>query len=288
MRTLRKRANDIDYAEDKENRDVNPQPKRAKKSSAETKKSKASAQTVKKGGSSSKKSPEKLYNGAVTSIEKAYKSLEKKIKPNFGSVTSDSFADAMVDRASTAKALLNMPPDGGRYAFNLLMYLGDNSYGGQDLSYTTKFCGCGAAGSYSKLDELMLQAIDACIEAEKGADNSDPTSTTEENAAAEQAFVDEQAAADELAALERAIAHKSRPNKSEYNERVKWRRAAFREKVENARRRRDVVVDWKTNALKDLEETKEHLSGFGIDKYYFPKSISKMRELTGQSADEDA
>lgn len=299
MVSLRKRAAPVDYTEDKENR-VEVQPaKRAKKAATNSKatkaaesatetgdsaakrananprKAKSTSSTTKAGNGATKKSPsnEKLYKTTVGAVDKKYKSLEKLIKPNSCHVSSDSFASAMLSYRSDVENLLGTPSDGPRHAFNLLMYLGDNSYGGQDLGYTAKFCGSGGAHSvYSRMDDLMLKVIDARIDAETNGSDAGPAD------AEEQSFVAEHEEADELAALQCLIAHKSMPNKSARNQLVKLRRAEFHEKVQNARRKREVVKDWKANAVGDIEDTRKYLGGFGIDENYFTKSLDKLEE----------
>jgi hypothetical protein len=53
--------------------------------------------------------------------------------------------------------------------------------------------------------------------------------------------------------------------------------------------RRAVVQDWVAVALQDLEEERDHLALYGVDKY-FPNSIDRLKELKrseSSTADEE-
>lgn len=70
-----------------------------------------------------------------------------------------------------------------------------------------------------------------------------------------------------------------RPNESERNKIDKWRRADFQRKVERARRRRDTETDWKSNALRELVNTRDYIEKYGIGEHYFCQSIARLKEL---------
>lgn len=45
------------------------------------------------------------------------------------------------------------------------------------------------------------------------------------------------------------------------------------------RKRRDTVVDWVGNALKDLKETREEIGQYGIGDHFLKESLEKMKRM---------
>ncbi|KAF2671101.1 hypothetical protein BT63DRAFT_453484 [Microthyrium microscopicum] len=81
--------------------------------------------------------------------------------------------------------------------------------------------------------------------------------------------------AEELKDMEEYIAQKKSQhgNKSERKRLDKFRRGAFKEKVENARIQREQAVEWKALAAKEIKETQEFIDGYGLEEYFLTNAL---------------
>jgi len=84
----------------------------------------------------------KKYNTAIAAVNKAYKKLERGYRDNptpMHDVTTDECAAKMLDYLPVVKELMAMPPDEPKYAYCLLMYLGEHAHA--DLQWRAKQSG---------------------------------------------------------------------------------------------------------------------------------------------------
>ncbi|KAI9720243.1 MAG: hypothetical protein M1812_003061 [Candelaria pacifica] len=86
-------------------------------------------------------------------VRKAYEKLDEQIVDQWCGITSDDFIEAMAKFIPSAKRLSRLP-EGPELAFDLLVELGENSYGHLEEPHG---CGEGRPHLYHELDEAMLQ-----------------------------------------------------------------------------------------------------------------------------------
>jgi hypothetical protein len=109
-----------------------------------------------------KKNPEQAYQKTIAEVDKKIKLLNaeaKKQDPNYLSVTSDEYSEAMVQFLPEAIRLSEMDEKGVRCAFNLLLHLAWNAYG--DINASFKMSGYGEhERTYPLMDDQMIKIIE--------------------------------------------------------------------------------------------------------------------------------
>jgi hypothetical protein len=243
--------------------DVEERPR--KKASGEKKSAKKMADPKKQ----STKTARQTYTSLLGKVDKKVGELDRKCKaqgPNGKSFNSDDYAKAMAGFLPEVIDLSNM--DGGaKFAFNLVLYLGEHAHG--DFYMCVKMCGYGGSKKpYNALDEVMLGLIERRKDeaTENDAQAVDATSFP----LVPHRWTEADADVGEFKT--------GRPNKQQRNQIVRQRQEWMKERSKKARERRETTKDWVSNALVELTDERDYLDGFGLDGYFI-KSIAQLEEL---------
>ncbi|KAI1103916.1 hypothetical protein F4804DRAFT_213079 [Jackrogersella minutella] len=232
----------------------------------------AKKSTARKPAAKKDPTPNKQYKDALKKVDKLFNGLVKRYKPNPTSfpVTADDFAAAMACIIPEVKKLRETSPAA---AFNLLLDMGEHSYG--DLDGSVKASGYGDTEEpFKKMDDLLLELITA----RRGADGEVLTKTTDEAYKVEPPHSDIQYS--EEREVRRSLG-KKRPNKQEWGQLDRARLSDLRNLFNLRRDRREAADDWVGNALNDIIETGGRIDQYGIGTHYFHKSIGALAEIKG-------
>jgi hypothetical protein len=243
--------------------DVEERPR--KKAGGEKKSAKKMADPKKQGA----KAARQTYTSILGKVDKKVGELDRKCKaqgPNGKKFNSDDYAKAVAEFLPEVIDLSNM--DGGvKFAFNLVLYLGEHAHG--DFYMCIKMCGYGGSKKpYNALDEVML----GLIERRKDEATEDDVQAVEATSLplVPHRWTEADADVGEFKT--------GRPNKQQRNQIVRQRQEWMKERSKKARERRETTKDWVCNALVELIDEKNYLDGFGLDGY-FVKSIARLEEL---------
>jgi len=230
----------------------------------------------------------KKYKKTIAAVDKEYKKLERGYKDNptpMNGVTSDEWAAKMLDHLPVVKELMAMRPDGPKYAYCLLMYLGEHAHA--DLEWGMKQCGWGDAGEpHQELDECMLDVIRARLDVErKGDGNGDAAGPS--GGARDQ--YDDDVTKKEWAEADswREVMDKrpAKMSKRRWSEEVSMRREYRQFRLEQQIDRREKEVNWIPRAVEDLKKKRKDLGDYGLDKF-FTKGFDELRRLNGEDVPE--
>lgn len=220
------------------------------------------------------KAATKPYNDALKAIDKRFKTLLKRYKPNptiWSGVTSDDFAAAMAKFLPTVDKILDSgAAEAPKLAFNLLMVMGEHSYG--DLEACCKSSGWGETDEpFQEIDAKMVEVIGRRLEREgSGLGNAEEVEVEAEPES-------------ELKAIMSLVEGKSRPNKQERGWIEKARRNDLLAGFEWRQQRRQEARDWVGIALEELRETRKEIDRYGIGVHFFTKSIERLEGAKGGS-----
>lgn len=216
------------------------------------------------------KSPKESYDKAIDKIEKKADSLDKRVKAgsvNKPSITSDNYAAAMTAFNKDVLDLLEMDPEGPRFAFNLMLSIGEHSHG--DLNWGFKMSGYGDSEvPYSCMDKIMLQVIERLVK-----DGAPTTIGMEEPSlpTVSHRFTEKDA-------MVGPMKTSGGPNKQQRGwiakQSVEWQR----ERSQALKERREQAQDWVTNGLNELVDHRDYIEQYGLEGY-FTESIVKLKEL---------
>ncbi|KAI2472381.1 hypothetical protein F4781DRAFT_383458 [Annulohypoxylon bovei var. microspora] len=217
--------------------------------------------------------PAKLYKDALKSVDKTFNGYMKKYKLNptpWDGITADDFAQAMTSFIPTARELAEVSP---AFAFNLVLDLGEHSYG--DLDATVKAAGFGESEKpHQELDELLVSLITTRVGADANAGKVP-------GQAYAVALPHAEVCVEERALRKMLRGKRDGPNKRERGLLDRARRDGLKTLFETRRERRETVEDWAGNALNDLLETGGRIDQYGIGRHYFRKSIDLLAEVKG-------
>ena len=243
--------------------DVEERPR--KKAGGEKKSAKKMADPKKQGA----KAARQTYTSILGKVDKKVGELDRKCKaqgPNGKKFNSDDYAKAVAEFLPEVIDLSNM--DGGvKFAFNLVLYLGEHAHG--DFYMCIKMCGYGGSKKpYNALDEVML----GLIERRKDEATEDDVQAVEGTSLplVPHRWTEADADVGEFKT--------GRPNKQQRNQIVRQRQEWMKERSKKARERRETTKDWVCNALVELTDERDYLDGFGLDGYFI-KSIARLEEL---------
>jgi hypothetical protein len=208
----------------------------------------------------------KLYKDSTKAIEAALKVLDGKVRklgPNTRAITTDTYAKGSLKHLKPVKELEKM--DGGLIpAFNLMLYVADASH--NDCDTTVKMCGYGdSEAPFGVLDAQLLDLIE-----KRHAQT--PATRQETLPSVPKRWTKQDAEVGEFKT--------GRPNKQQYGQMERQKLEWNKDRREQKSERRAVVDNWVAVALQDLEEERDHLAQYGVEKY-FPKSIDRLKELMG-------
>ncbi|KAI8304856.1 hypothetical protein K4K61_005832 [Colletotrichum sp. SAR11_59] len=244
-------------------------PRKVAKSASTKPKTTAKASAAKKPAAqkAKAKSPNKTYDEAIKSIDKTYAQFLKKYKPN-GSWTADEFSAGFARLLPMAQAIKD---ESLPLAFNLILDIGEHSYG--DVDYGAKTCGYGDTDEpFQAMDNALLEIIESRLEDCTDHECNDVAfilSPTTDDMGTSQ---------DEL---REALKPKGIRNKSQFLMNDRARRGDQQLLMTRRRTRRVDTVDWAGNALNDLSETRRRIDSWGLGKHYFAKSIAKLSAIKG-------
>ncbi|RFU31825.1 hypothetical protein B7463_g4521, partial [Scytalidium lignicola] len=218
-------------------------------------------------------SAQEEYKEAIKSVDKKFNELLRLQEPNpteFHGVTSDTISSVMASSflPITKKILDSSPPA----AFNLLMYIGEHSYGDVETCFKSSGFG-GTQEPFREMDDVMVEIINR----RHGAIGDDGIP----QAAQEEFNVEASEDEGELLYFLKMLGEK-RPNKSEYSKIKKFRRADLKNRFKRRGVRREKAEDWVSVALRDLVETRDRIEQYGIGRHFFPQSIARLAELKGK------
>ncbi|KAF4474936.1 hypothetical protein CGGC5_v016495 [Colletotrichum fructicola Nara gc5] len=204
---------------------------------------------------------------SIKSIDKTYAQFLKKYKPN-GSWTADEFSAGFARFLPMAQ---NLKDESLPLAFNLILDIGEHSYG--DVDYGAKTCGYGDTDEpFQAMDNALLEIIESRLKDCTGNDCNDVAfilSPTTDDMGTSQ---------DEL---REALKPKGIRNKSQFLMNDRARRGDQQLLMTRRRTRRMDTVDWAGNALNDLSETRRRIDSWGLGEHYFAKSIAKLSAIKG-------
>jgi len=208
----------------------------------------------------------KAYTALVKAVTKQFTAMLKKQKvpPRGGRcpITADDYADAMAGHLPEVDKILELSP---KHAFLAILYLADHAYG--DIESCAKSAGYGdTEPAFQEMDALLYKTINARLVV-------DPPRFDVEGDPGKKKL----RYGGELAAYRRLLGRYPR-NKREFLEVKKLRRADLRDRNEKMRERREVALDWISNSLEDIAETKKAINPYGIGLEFFKKSIKEMEE----------
>lgn len=208
----------------------------------------------------------KQYKDTLTTIDKSYIALEKRISHDDRGPTVPMFADAMVKILPEVNKLISASP---RCALSAMVYLSLHAYAGSDLGCWAKIGGSSfeTDDQWEKMDETMLGIVDKMNEAQAGSEAVVAMSVKQDELM------------QEYLALLQSIAHEDEPTNAERNQIVKCRRKAYKEYCENILLETESAEDWKKCLLCVLTAMKERLHSFGLDDSFYNRSIEKLQEL---------
>jgi hypothetical protein len=208
----------------------------------------------------------KFYKDSIKAIEADLKALDaqvRKLGPNTREITTDTYADKSLDHLKSVEELEKV--DGGLSpAFNLMLYVADASH--NDCQTTVKMSGFGDSEEpFGILDARPLDLIEK-RHAQSPATRQDELPTVPKRWTRQDADVGE--------------FKTGRPNKQQYGQMEKQKLEWNKDRREQKSERRAAVQDWVAVALRDLEEERDHLALYGVEKY-LPMSIDRLKELMG-------
>jgi len=152
-----------------------------------------------------------------------------------------------------------------KYAFNLLLYIGEHSHADTDYAHPRMSGFGGHETPYQKMDELLVAIISRRSQGYKqmkGAEIGLPVTSHRWS----------EADADV------GPFKTGPPNKQQWKAMHAQRKQWTKNRSAILRERREKAEDWASNALQELISEREHLAAFGL-KGYFTQSIAKLREL---------
>ncbi|CAD0106130.1 unnamed protein product [Aureobasidium uvarum] len=207
----------------------------------------------------------KLYKDSVKAIEAHLKILDGKVRkmsPNSRAISTDTYAQTSLKHLKPVKELEKM--DGGLVAaFNLAMYVADASH--TDCDTTSKMSGYGdSEAPFAELDEQLLDLIEK-------RNTQLPATRQDKLPAVPKRWT--------RADADVGVFKTGRPNKQQYGQMERQKLEWEKDRREKRGERRVIVDDWAAAALQDLEEERDYLEQYGVEKY-FPKSIARLTELS--------
>jgi hypothetical protein len=186
----------------------------------------------------------------------------KKMGPNSRAITSDTYAEAMVNFAKDVRKLMALD---ARFAFNLLLYIGPHAHGDLEASFGMSGYG-GTEGPFEELDEVMLEVI--ALRDDIPSSSNDHVSLPE----VRHRWTRDDAEVGEFKT--------GRPNKQQRGQIERQKAEWIKERNIEARARREKVEDWISNAIEELKGEQAAISPYGLEGY-FKKSISRLEEPKG-------
>jgi len=252
-----------------------------------TKKQKPTKKAALKKTTSGGKGAEQSYKKIIADVDKKVNSLDARVKkmgPNSRSVTSDDYAEAMVELVEDIESLSAMD---ARLALNGLLYIGRHAHGDRmkflnsgrlrlandmvQWKREKKKSGCGGTKEpFAELDDLMLSIF---------ADLKIPSAnSTNDSSLPKVPHCWTPADADV------GVFKTGRPNKQQRGQIDRQKASWMKERKVAAKERREKVEDWITNAIEELEGERVAIKDYGLDGN-FEKSIAKLVELkTGETS----
>jgi hypothetical protein len=235
-----------------------------------TKKAKTpAAKSAAKKAPEGKNAAEQLYKKIIASVDKKVSSLDAQVKkngPNSAAITSDHYADTMVKFIKDIEKLMAMGPDGARYAFNAILYIGPHAHG--DLEASWKMSGYGGTeGPFAELDDIMCDIIGLREDLDcAGKDDGVELLEVRHRWTIKDAEV--------------GVFKTGRPNKQQRGQIERQKATWIKERFEEARKRREAAQDWIANAIQELTEEGTDIERYGLERY-FKKSLARLEELRG-------
>lgn len=218
------------------------------------------------------KTAKQTYTSIIAKADKKVRELDRECTaqgPNGKWFTSDNYAVAMAGLIPEVVDLSKMD-DGIKFAFNLMLYLGEHSRG--DFYMCIKMCGYGGSEKpYKALDNAMLALIER-RQREVAEEAQDATSALDTPPLPPMPHRWTEADADV------GEFKTGRPNKQQRGQIVRQRQEWTKERSEKAKERRERAVDWVSNALLELIEERDYIAGYGLDGYFI-NSIARLEEL---------
>jgi hypothetical protein len=217
----------------------------------------------------SAKTAQQTYTSILGKVDKKVGELDRKCKaqgPNGKGFNSDDYAKAVAEFLPEVTDLSNM--DGGvKFAFNLVLYLGEHVHG--DFYMCIKMAGYGGSKKpYNALDEVMLGLIER--RKDEATENDVQAVEATSLPLVPHRWTEADADVGEFKT--------GRPNKQQRNQIVRQRQEWMKERSKKARERRETTKDWVCNALVELTDERDYLDGFGLEGYFI-KSIARLEEL---------
>jgi hypothetical protein len=211
------------------------------------------------------KAAEQLYKKIIGDVDKKVSGLDARVKkmgPNSRAITSDTYAEAMVNFAKDVRKLMALD---ARFAFNLLLYIGPHAHGDLEASFGMSGYG-GTEGPFEELDEVMLEVI--ALRDDIPSSSNDHVSLPE----VRHRWTRDDAEVGEFKT--------GRPNKQQRGQIERQKAEWIKERNIEARARREKVEDWISNAIEELKGEQAAISPYGLEGY-FKKSISRLEEPKG-------
>jgi hypothetical protein len=214
-----------------------------------------------------KKAAEQLYKKILDDVDKKVSSLDARVQkmgPNGRSITSDTYAEAMLKYIKDVQKLMAMGQDGARCALNAMLYIGPHAHG--DLEASWKMCGFGESEEpYKELDKVMLEVIALKEDVDcLGKDEGVELPSVRHRWTSADAEV--------------GVFKTGRPNKQQRGQIERQKTKWIKERFAEARKRREKVGDWIGNAIEELKGESADIERYGLEGY-FKKSIAKLEEI---------